>query len=58
MTGDIGQGLLDDAEQGLFYLQGKHTVALYATIGFFVIGLLILYAVDEARGQQAAAGQP
>jgi len=40
------------------FTNGRHTVALVATIGFFVAGLVILNGVDEARGQQAATGQP
>ncbi|MGD8742253.1 MAG: MFS transporter [Granulosicoccaceae bacterium] len=33
---------------------GKHEPALLATLGFFVVGLLILWRVDVTRGQQAA----
>lgn len=34
--------------------RGSHQSALFVTGGFFVVGLLVLMTVDEARGRQAA----
>lgn len=40
---------------GLVYLlEGDHRAALLSTLAFFVIGLLILAAVDEKRGREMA----
>jgi UMF1 family MFS transporter len=34
---------------------GNQRLALISTLSFFVIGLVLLNTVDEARGRQAAA---
>ncbi|MBK7492535.1 MAG: MFS transporter [Nitrosomonas sp.] len=40
---------------GMVYLfAGDHRIALLSTLGFFVLGLAMLAAVDEQRGREAA----
>ncbi|TXI26614.1 MAG: MFS transporter [Nitrosomonas oligotropha] len=40
---------------GMVYLfAGDHRIALLSTLGFFVLGLAMLSAVDEQRGREAA----
>lgn len=38
----------------LNYLTGSHRIAVLATTGFFVVGLLLLLPIDEQRGRRAA----
>jgi UMF1 family MFS transporter len=35
---------------------GRHALAMLATSGFFVVGLILLYRVDVAQGRREALG--
>ena len=48
IVGPLAYGLLG------FVTGGDHRTALLSTLAFFVIGLLLLRGIDEARGMRAA----
>ena len=39
-----------------YFSRGNHRLALLATAGFFIVGLLLLATVNERRGRAAALG--